>query len=95
MGMVKRQLRLREHGLRKFTVGERCNLQFEPKLLNSYEAEKEIRENSMGTQIRRLLDLVGRSLCLLNHFVKLPAQSSVEGFAGNAFSDLDQIGSFW
>jgi hypothetical protein len=34
-------------------------------------------------QIRRLLDLVGHLLCLLNHFVKFLAQSSVEGFAGD------------
>jgi len=34
-------------------------------------------------QIRRLLDLVGHSLCFLNQFVKFLAQSSVEGFAGN------------
>jgi hypothetical protein len=34
-------------------------------------------------QIRPLLDLVGHSLCFLNHFVKLLAQSSVEGFAGD------------
>jgi len=34
-------------------------------------------------QIRRLLDLVGHSLCFLNHFVQLLAQSSVEGFAGD------------
>src|SRR5208282_4378809 len=32
-------------------------------------------------QIRRLLDLVGHSLCFLNHFVNLPSQSSVEDCA--------------
>ena len=34
-------------------------------------------------QIRRLLDFAGRSLYFLNHVVKLPAQSSVEGCAGD------------
>jgi len=34
-------------------------------------------------QIRRLLDLAGHLLCFLDHLVKLPLQSSVEGFAGD------------
>jgi hypothetical protein len=34
-------------------------------------------------QIRHLLDLAGHLLCFLNHLVKLPLQSSVEGFAGD------------
>ena len=42
--MVKRQLKLREHGMRKFTVCERCNLQFESKRLNPYKAEKAEKE---------------------------------------------------
>jgi hypothetical protein len=41
-------------------------------------------------QIRRLLDLAGHLLCFLNHFVKLLAQSSVEGFAG-AFADKQSL----
>jgi DNA-directed RNA polymerase subunit M/transcription elongation factor TFIIS len=42
--MVKRQLRIREQGLSKFTVCERCNNRFDSKLLDQSEAEKEIRE---------------------------------------------------
>ena len=34
------------------------------------------------SQIRRLRDLAGHLFCFLNYLVKLPAQSSVEGFAG-------------
>ena len=36
-------------------------------------------------QIRQLLNRVGHLLCFLNHSVKLPTQSSVEGCAGNGF----------
>jgi hypothetical protein len=32
--------------------------------------------------IGRLLDLAGHPFCFLNHLVKFPVQSSVEGFAG-------------
>jgi hypothetical protein len=45
---AKRQFRLVEHGLRKFTVCGRCNLQFESKRLNPYEAQKEIQEKLDG-----------------------------------------------
>lgn len=34
-------------------------------------------------QIRQLLNRVGHLLCFLNHSVKLPTQSSVEGCLGN------------
>jgi len=36
-------------------------------------------------QIRRPLDRVRHLLCSLNHFVKLPTQSSVESCAGDGF----------
>ncbi len=36
-------------------------------------------------KIRRLLDLVGHSLCFLNHLLKFLGQSSVEGFARDGF----------
>ena len=62
--MVKRQLKLREHGMRKFTVCERCNLQFESKRLNPYKAEKEILEkldgHSLQTQGASQTNHVGR-----------------------------------
>jgi hypothetical protein len=37
------------------------------------------------SQIRRLLNLAGHLFGYLNHLVKLPLQSGVEGFAGDDF----------
>jgi hypothetical protein len=52
--MAKRQLRIMERGLNKFAICERCNSRFDSKLLNQFEAEKEIREKFDAHHCKRL-----------------------------------------